>query len=93
MTNGSPRSGAASARNGRLRRTHPRVAVSGFLRLQGSRISVNVDAIGIGYNFGLHLRYNGYPIDKLTLARYALRHIAAIDRRVGVVDARGLNGS
>jgi hypothetical protein len=42
----------------------PRGAVLAFLAPYKSRpISLNVDAIGIGYNFGLHLRDHGLPVN------------------------------
>src|SRR5271169_3747518 len=34
-------------------------------------ISVNVDAIGIGYNFGLHIRDHGYPVNNVNVGEAA----------------------
>jgi hypothetical protein len=50
----------------------PRGRVLAFLAPYKPRlISVNVDAIGIGYNFGLHLRDHGYPVNNVNVSEAA----------------------
>jgi hypothetical protein len=50
----------------------PRGAVLAFLAPYKTELnSVNVDAIGIGYNFGLHLRDHGFPVNLVNVGESA----------------------
>jgi hypothetical protein len=60
----------------------PRGAVLAFPAPYRSRlISVNVDAIGIGYNFGLHLRDNGYPVNNVNVGESSAAAITIEEAR------------
>src|SRR5271155_53030 len=62
----------SASRNGHWAEPDPRAAVLAFLAPYRSRvISVNVDAIGIGYNLGLHLRDSGYPANNVNVGEAA----------------------